>query len=84
MTANQTRAVLRQLQRGQWRSCAACQANIKGNFKIGSRQATWIVIANVFSPNGSYNCRVMFYHPECYEALGQPHGPPDSSVEPRR
>jgi hypothetical protein len=52
--------------------CTGCDSWLKMQSGPG-RRTTFQVIANVYV-DGRW-VRVEHYHPDCYEAAGQPHGP---------
>ncbi len=65
-----SRAVLRPVRPGSTVSCPACDQTVKFAARVRRNQ----VIANVYV-DGHW-VRVEHYHPECYDQMALPYGPP--------
>ncbi len=65
-----SRAVLRPVRPGSIALCPGCTQTVKFAARVRRNQ----VIANVYV-DGHW-ARVEHYHPECYEQLARPYGPP--------
>jgi len=63
-----SRAILRQVEAGNYVDCARCGEQVKFQAKIRANQ----VICNVYA-KGKWH-HVEHYHAECYEVAGSPHG----------
>lgn len=61
----QTRAVRRNLKRGQMVWCEDCGKQIKGDFRIGKQHGNQFIIVNRYSRRKWQ--RVEYYHLECFE-----------------
>lgn len=61
----QTRAVRRNLRRGQMVWCTKCKKMIKGDFRIGKQHGNFYIIVNRYS-RGKWKA-VELYHVECFE-----------------
>ena len=67
-----SRAVLRRVEAGSMAMCRTCDEQVK----FAAKQQRAQVIANVYV-DGRWN-RVEHFHAECYEAAGEPFGPPQA------
>jgi hypothetical protein len=65
-----SRAALRNIEAGNSAECAACEQPVKFRAKTKGQQ----VICNVYV-DGRWD-RVEHFHLECYQAAGEPYGPP--------
>lgn len=66
-----SRAVKRKVEAGAGESCAAGD----GYITFSQKRKPEIIIANVYDDDGVWQ-RTEWYHPECYEQSGEPHGSP--------
>ncbi len=69
----QTRAIVREIVRGNHTECLTCGEQVR--FRARLRHLT--VICNVYT-DGRWN-RVEHYHLDCYRESGEPHGHADST-----
>lgn len=61
----QTRAVRRNLRRGQMIWCEGCAQQIKGDFRIGKQHGNFYIIVNRYVRQKWKN--VEYYHLECWQ-----------------
>ena len=66
-----TRVVLHRIEERNATECGKCEREIKFNAQNRPSQ----VIANLYDDDGVWR-DTLTYHLECYDKIGQPHGPP--------